>query len=126
MLLQNFAWLVDENLPSKIVDFLREQKIDVKSVREENLFGVSDIYLIQLAFIENRIIVTQDSDFGTIIHQREISFTGIIYLRPGHFESSFHIQTLQHLFNQINEIKSPFIIVAENKPEIVKIRVRQF
>jgi predicted nuclease of predicted toxin-antitoxin system len=126
MKLQDFAWLADENIAPDIVSYLREKGILVKTVTEEGLEGTSDLDLLALALAENRIIVTQDSDFGTMIYQNEIDFVGIVYLRPGHFFANFHIQTLETLFEQVIELNAPFVLVAENKPDFVKIRIRQF
>lgn len=126
MTLQDFAWLADENIAPDIVSFLRESGIDVKSVKEEGLVGTSDLTLLELSLVENRIILTQDSDFGIIIYQNKIDFVGIVYLRPGHFFSDFHIRTLEVIFEQVTQLNAPFVLVADNKPENVKIRIRQF
>jgi hypothetical protein len=71
-------------------------------------------------------VVTHDSDFGKIVYTQPIKFLGILYLRPGHILAEFHISTLRTLFHNNPPVEPPFIIVAENTINTVKIRVRHF
>jgi hypothetical protein len=57
-----------------------------------------------------------------IFHQS--TFLGIVFLRPGHFDSSYHIQTFQALLNVNPEIESPFMVIAEWAKGGVKIRIK--
>lgn len=60
-----------------------------------------------------------------LIFRRVVAFYGIIYLRPGHFSPVVHIQTLQHVLKQKIEINTPFMIVAENTGNSIRIRIRK-
>jgi len=126
MNLKEFSLLTDENIDAKIVEYLRKIGFDVFDIREQNLNGISDKEILQIAHQQNRIIVTQDSDFGTLIFTELIDFKGITYLRPGHFQSSFHIQTIDSIIKEDIEVNPPFIIVAEQKEININIRIRQF
>ena len=65
MKIQDFKILANENLHKVIVAWLRAQGLDVKFVREElDLIGSKDSDLIPIAFDDDRIILTQDNDFG--------------------------------------------------------------
>lgn len=126
MKIQEFKFLADENLHKVIVAWLREQGNDVKFVREESeLIGSKDKDLIPIAFAEERIIITQDNDFGQIVFTNPVDFIGIIYLRPGHFPGGKHIQTLQSIVDQDLDFSPRFILTAENKNDSVRIRLRQ-
>jgi hypothetical protein len=46
-------------------------------------------------------------------------------LRPGHIKPTFTIETMNTLFQQVVDVASPFIIVAERTANTVKIRVRK-
>jgi hypothetical protein len=126
MKVQDFKILADENLHKVIVAWLRAQNFDVKFVREDlDLIGSKDKELIPIAFEENRIILTQDNDFGQIVFTSQVDFIGIIYLRPGHFPGEKHIQTLQSIIDQNIDFVPRFILTAENKNDAVRIRLRQ-
>jgi predicted nuclease of predicted toxin-antitoxin system len=122
----NFKFLTDENIDIEVVELLKNQGFDVFDIKEQALWGLSDSNIISMAFEEKRIIVTQDSDFGTMIYRDLVDFYGLIYLRPGH-NPILHIQTLKTLFQSFpHEITIPFVLVAENINEVIKFRYRQF
>lgn len=124
MKLSQFPSLTDENIHPEVVAFLRNEMFSVKDVKEESLVGAEDRYLLDVAKKESQIIVTHDADFGKMVFTQALNFTGIIYLRPGHLHPSFHITTLKAVL-QINlNIEPPFILVAENKGDRIKIRLR--
>lgn len=125
MNLRDFLFLTDENIDPIVVNGLREQGLDIWDVKENQWFGKTDREILAFANQENRVIISQDSDFGTLIYRDGKSFSGIIFLRPGHFDSNVHIQTLQALLALPNELNSPFILVAENQGEAIRIRLRE-
>lgn len=124
MKLSEFKFLIDENIPPELIDFFRYNDFDVKSVLGEGLVGHSDEDVCALAFTEGRVIITQDQDFGKLIYTSEVSYVGIIYLRPGHFFPEFHIKTLKKIFEENPSPHAPFIIVGENTGNKIKIRIR--
>lgn len=56
-------FLVDECTASSVAQWLRDQSHDVFSVYHEAR-GIDDDAIIQKAFADNRILVTNDKDFG--------------------------------------------------------------
>ena len=74
-------FLTDENIATSVVYALRHAGFDVKDIKEEKLFGVSDKEILQLASKENRIIITHDKDFAQILSSAKISHKGVILLR---------------------------------------------
>ncbi|MCO6488131.1 MAG: DUF5615 family PIN-like protein [Phaeodactylibacter sp.] len=125
MELKGFPVLGDENIQSEVVSYLRNEGFEVKYVNEEGLEGEPDQKLLEMAKAENRVVITHDSDFGRLIFTQKIDFVGVIYLRPGHFDPYFTINTWKALLKADLGLKPPFIIVAENNGERVKIRYRQ-
>lgn len=125
MELKDFPVLSDENIQSEVVSYLRNEGFEVKYVNEEGLEGEPDQKLLEISKAENRVIITHDSDFGRLIFTQKIDFVGVIYLRPGHFDPYFTINTWKTLLKAGLSLKPPFIIVAENNGERVKIRYRQ-
>jgi predicted nuclease of predicted toxin-antitoxin system len=124
MNIHDLKFLTDENIDNEVVIFIRNQGFDVFDIKEEQLWGMSDREILALSFQENRVIISQDSDFGTLIFRDQIDFYGIIYLRPGHEKIAFHIQTFQSILLANIDYSTPFILVAENVLDSVKIRYR--
>ena len=125
MKLAEHKLLADENLHSDVVAELRSRGFDVLSVYEEGLRGATDAELLQLAFRENRVVVTHDSDFGTLAILAGEPVVGILYLRPGHIDPRFTIETYNAVLQKDLDLTSPFIIVAHRKGSQVKVRLRE-
>ena len=116
--------LADENLHSQVVAHLRASGMDVLSVREEGWSGKPDTELLQLAVADGRVIVTHDSDFGTLAIRRGQPVFGILYLRPGHLQPSETIALIDCVLSQTIDVQPPFIVVAQRSGDDVTIRVR--
>jgi predicted nuclease of predicted toxin-antitoxin system len=93
----DFPLLADENIHPDVIQYLREQGNDVLSVYEAGLVGQSDTAVLRAARQSGRIVISHDSDFGTITLAQNEPFIGIIFLRPGHITPNFTIQTLKTL-----------------------------
>ena len=73
-------FLADVNVEKEIVDYLSENKYDVKWIPDYNC-EMLDEDLLKLATTEKRILITNDKDFGELtVLQKRLS-TGIILLR---------------------------------------------
>jgi hypothetical protein len=115
--------LMDENIHPEVVSFLRAEGRDVRDVKEEGWTGMDDAGIVSRAEDEQRVIVTHDRDFGQLLIAQTRVNVGIIYLRPGHIDPRFTVETLQALF-QYDRPDPPFIVVAERQKQQVKVRVR--
>ncbi|MCC6299538.1 MAG: DUF5615 family PIN-like protein [Anaerolineales bacterium] len=119
-----FPLLADENIHPDVIAYLRKEGLDVVSISEQGKFGVSDTQVLREATEVGRVVLTHDRDFGGMA-VLGVSFTGIVYLRPGHIQTSFTIKTLQAIRDNSPEVMQPFILVADHAGDTVKIRVRQ-
>jgi predicted nuclease of predicted toxin-antitoxin system len=122
--LSDYPLLADENIHPEVIAALRQWGMDVLSVRDSGLIGSDDLSLVQLAYSQNRVILTHDSDFGTLVFTQEEPFVGVIYLRPGHILPGFTTGTLRTLLDQNTELHEPFIVVAQRTGDRVRVRVR--
>ena len=116
--------LADENLHSQVVAHLRASGMDVLSVREEGWSGKPDTELLQKAVADGRVIVTHDSDFGTLAIRRGQPVFGILYLRPGHLRPPETVALIDCVLSQTIDVHPPFIVVAQRSGDDVTIRVR--
>lgn len=125
MKLRGSRFLSDENIHADVVAFLRSEGSEVFDVKEEGLDGSDDLFLIRLSVAEARVVVTHDSDFGTLAIAAQEPIFGIVYLRPGHIQPEFTMNTIRALFSQESNPVPPFVIVAMRSGSQVKIRLRQ-
>ena len=71
---------VDESTGQAVAEHLRAQGYDVWSIIESSP-GVSDREIIQQAYNEKRVIVSNDKDFGELIFRKRFPAVGTILLR---------------------------------------------
>ncbi len=121
----DYPLLADENVHPDVVESLRKSGKDIVSVTEEGLSGQDDLTVLRRACIENRVVLTHDSDFGTLAMLRGEPVIGIVYLRPGHIRWEFTIQIIETLVCQPIEVQPPFIVVAAFNQGNLQTRVRQ-
>ncbi len=124
MKLRGSRFLSDENIHADVVAFLRSEGCDILDVKEEGLNGADDLFLIRFSFAEARVVLTHDSDFGTLAMAAQEPIFGIIYLRPGHIHPEVTAGTVRALLDQELDPQPPFIIVAVRSGSRVKIRLR--
>ncbi len=124
MKLSEFTFLTDENMPPRAVAWLKNRGLDVFDIKSEGLGGTPDEDILPIAEAHNRVIITQDSDLGTILFKLGLQKAGVIFLRPGHVSSEKVIQSLEKLFSADIDATIPFILVGDAKQDIFKIRLR--
>jgi predicted nuclease of predicted toxin-antitoxin system len=126
MSFSELQFITDENIDVEVKDLLRQNGFNVFDIKDERLFSMPDRAILELSYREKRVVITQDSDFGTLIFRDHVFFCGVIYLRPGHVSPHVHVETVQSILAENLKVKFPFIIVAENNENDIKIRFRQF
>lgn len=73
-------FLADENFPITAFNILRESGYDIKHIAYE-MHSVADTDVIDFAIQENRIILTFDGDYGTLIFKFGYRPPGVVYFR---------------------------------------------
>ena len=108
-------FLVDENTGPTVARWLRNQGHDVFSVYEEAR-GISDDEVFQKAYIENRVLITNDKDFGEKVYRERHSHRGVILLRLQDERATSKMQALQHLLARYSaQLTDTFVVVTETK-----------
>ena len=88
-------FLADEGISPVTVEWLRRQKHEVISVREQGLFSIDDSIVLAMALASEAVLLTRDvSDFSRIAYLAGAPHYGIILLRPGKDETSTHVNAL--------------------------------
>lgn len=94
------------------------------SVAALRLAGADDSKVLQAAFATQRVVLTHDSDFGLLALASGERVKGIVYLRPGHIQAEYTIQTLTTLLAGDLNLTEPFLLVAVRRAGAVRIRIR--
>lgn len=120
-----YPLLLDENIHPAVASGLVALGCDVVTVASRDAAGATDEEVLAIANAEGRVVVTHDSDFGTLTVRGGRDVVGIIYLRPGHINPGIVLQMLA-VVNEVDAVaEPPFIVVAERKEREVRVRLRQ-
>ncbi|MGD2158752.1 MAG: DUF5615 family PIN-like protein [Anaerolineales bacterium] len=113
-------FLVDECAGPIVARWLREQGDDVFSVYEQAR-GMTEDAIVEKANIEERILITNDKDFGEKIYRERKSHKGVILLRLDDERASNEIEITERLLKNYSEkLRGNFIVAAEQKVRIVR------
>lgn len=106
-------FLTDENIASSVVKALRDEGYDVKDVKQSQLQGTPDTKLLDIALNEDRIIITHDKDFASVLTQK-IRHKGIILLRLQNQQPENVKKVLFHaLKNAKEKIQNNLAVISE-------------
>ena len=86
-------FLVDESVDWPIARWLREQGHDVLAVVEQ-VPGFDDDSVLELAWRERRIVVTNDKGFGELVWLRQRPVVGMLLIRVA---TEFPEERLRHV-----------------------------
>jgi predicted nuclease of predicted toxin-antitoxin system len=113
-------FLVDECTGSKTAEWLRRKNYEVFSVFDEAR-GMTDDEILTKACAENRILITNDKDFGEMIFREQREHHGIIFMRLDDERAVNKIAILSHLLeNYADKLPEQFVVVTETKVRFAK------
>lgn len=116
-------FLVDECTGPAVAAWLRNAGHDVFSVYEDQR-GIDDDTVIQKAFDEQRILITNDKDFGEKVYRERRAHHGIILMRLDDERAPAKIATLHRLFAQYaDQLQGRFVVVTETRVRFGAIAV---
>ena len=112
-------FLVDECTGPAVADWLRSQGHDVFSVYD-SARGSDDDAVIEKALVENRIIITNDKDFGEMVFRKRRPHHGLILMRLDDERSKSKIRVLKRLLeNHAKSLPEQFVVMTEKKVRLI-------
>ena len=117
-------FLADANVDPAIVEMLRSRGHDAVHVRDIGLALCDDATILRRANLDRRVVVTHDADFGRLAVIDRVPFLGIVFLRPGHIDAAFTMQTMHAVLSMRWPRGRRFLIVARRRGPLVAIRIR--
>lgn len=113
-------FLVDECTGPKVAEWLREQGYEVFSVYDEAR-GMDDDNVIQKAFDEAWVLITNDKDFGEKVYRDHRSHRGVIFLRLTDERAKNKIEVIRLLLESYSDrLPDQFVVVSESQVRFAK------
>jgi len=115
-------WLIDNALSPHVSEALRSAGHDAVHVRDYGLGAAEDVDVLDRALQEHRVIVSADTDFGTLLAQRAQSQPSFVLFRGASTRSPAAqvALLLANLPSIEDELKQGAVVVIE--PGRLRIR----
>ena len=112
-------FLADEGVDKPIVMALRIAGFDVDYILEIAP-GSDDEFVLNLAFTQNRILITQDKDFGELVFRLRQPHHGIILIRLEGYSPQLKGEIVSQLIlKHETELSNNFSVI---QPNVIRIR----
>jgi predicted nuclease of predicted toxin-antitoxin system len=113
--------LVDENVPKRVREWLKENGFDTTNVSETRLKMAKDHTIAEYAAENNMVILTLDLDFAQIYHTLKKGALSVIVIRANPATPSNILETLivGHQKINLHENQSRLIIITKKKIRII-------
>ena len=108
-------FLIDANLGRKFANLINKAGYDAVFINDL-LTKASDEYVLILAERENRIIITNDKDFGKLIFKLGKSSAGVILFKTSVTDSEKRFEMVKAI---LDKAEGKFIVVKEGQ---IKVR----
>jgi predicted nuclease of predicted toxin-antitoxin system len=109
--MSELRFLADESCDFAVVRSLRSNGYDILAVSEYMKRSV-DRDLIEQAHREDRIVLTEDKDFGWLVFASHSVSAGVILIRfPGNKRSTLVQSILELVQKHKNDLRNAFVVV---------------
>lgn len=115
---KKLSFLADESCDFGIVRALRAEGHDVLAVAEM-MSRLDDRELVDLAESEQRILITEDKDFGWLVHVAGVKSNGVLFIRfPGNSRSLMAKVVCDVVAHHCDRLSRSFVVI---EPGYVRI-----
>lgn len=112
--------LADECCPAPLVKELRAADHDVLYVIESApLEGAADRAVLERAYEEGRLVLTEDKDFGELVYRLQLPARGVILLRFDPSEREEKVSRLVTFLDTHQNLSGRFVVITS---ESIRIR----
>jgi len=115
-------FLLDESADFPLASYLKEIGHDVTAIAHDYPQALKDHEVLDIAYREQRILITNDRDFGELIFRRKLPHTGVILFRFG-IENLENKRTwLQHILTSYVHDLHSFLVVTERGVRVRRMK----
>jgi len=122
--MKKLKFLIDVNIEKPIINFLIKKGFDIKCVVDIDK-KMADYSVCEIANTEQRVLITNDKDFGEIVFFQKRISSGIILLRIKGGDASEKILLLEKLLDYYcDKIINHFVVITKEKFRFIPLEVK--
>jgi predicted nuclease of predicted toxin-antitoxin system len=112
-------FLIDESADTRVATHLRHLGHDVTTVAGDHATALEDIDVLAIAQQEQRILITDDRDFGELVIRRRQPHAGVIYFRLSNTRLALRVARLDYVLTHHSDQLDQFLVITD-----ASVRVR--
>ena len=117
---QSLSFLADESCDFSVIRALRSVGSSVKAIAELSP-SLPDEEVLELAVAENRMLITEDKDFGEWVFAHQHAMTGVLLIRyPASMRSSMVAAVIDLIGGHAPELDGSFTFLEPGRARIRK------
>ena len=106
-----------------ILPYLKRLGHDTTRIASDYPPGLPDQDVLAIAQQENRILITDDRDFGELVFRLRLSHNGVIFLRLGNYAPlAAKIERIAYALNHYADQLDQFIVVTKDRARVGRRR----
>lgn len=112
-------FLLDQNIDARLVPVLVSHGHAVTRIGRDHPHDMSDEDILALAYREQRVVVTNDRDFGELVFRHGRPHAGVILFRLGSADLPTKVARLTEILTHHGDELRSFIVAT---PDSVRVR----
>ena len=114
--MSDLRFLLDENIPKSIMNFLKSKKISVEYVPK----GAKNSRVAEITKERKAVLITRDLDFANTIAYPPEKFYGIIVLQIHPPKSELLIKALSNFMEEIDDFKGKLFVIDKEGFKVIE------
>ena len=104
--------MLDEGLPFRLADYLRIEGHDVAICGRDHPLSLDDREILAIAVARQRIVLTNDKDFGDLVFRDGLPHAGVILFRLGYAPIEVRVAWLRQVLTEHEARMTQFFVVS--------------
>lgn len=106
-------FLLDQSTDARLIVYLRSHGHDATRIAADYPGGLPDSEVLAIAVREDRILITDDRDFGELVFAQRQIHAGVIYLRLGEYaDLTTKTARLAYILDHYGDQLTQFLVVT--------------
>ena len=111
-------FIVDASSDARLVPHLKRQEHDVTRVGTDYPANLKDSAILAIAVQENRVLITDDRDFGELVFRLRQPHAGVIYLRLDTVLFEVRARRIDEVLAAYRNELDQFLVITEDSVRI--------
>jgi predicted nuclease of predicted toxin-antitoxin system len=111
-------FLFDQNTERRMAAYLRRAGHDVTQIARDYPHSLPDRDILVIAYREQRILVTNDNDFGELIFVDGMPHAGVLFFRMWSGDIELKISRLEYVLQDFADHLHDFIVITEKRVRV--------